>query len=142
MPRESYVFRDGKMIPKRIAAQATRAHRARVRSALPSPAVIGDGMREFASPIDGRVFDSKRAWEKHVKANGHEIVGTDAPTASERYLGSEKHERSVAEDIVAAFDKLEQGYTPEPELKASDVGLDVSGITPGEYVRNDGAAID
>lgn len=47
------------------------------RSSLPSPMLIRDGMDPTLNHMDGKLYDSKRAFQKTVKAHGGEIIGND-----------------------------------------------------------------
>lgn len=50
------------------------------RSDLPAPMIIRDGMDATMNHADGRRYDSKRAFERAVKAQGCEIVGNEKLT--------------------------------------------------------------
>jgi hypothetical protein len=54
------------------------------RSDLPSPMIISDQMDVTMNPANGRRYDSKRAYQKAVRAAGCEILGNEKPSASPR----------------------------------------------------------
>lgn len=78
--RGTFVLRDGKLVPKHLAAPLTELN----RSSLPSPMLIRDGMDSTWNPVNGQHYDSKRAYEKAVRAAGCEIVGNEKLKASPR----------------------------------------------------------
>jgi len=86
MARETFVYRDGEVIPKREAYQRAAG-----------PYVISDHLDGTASPITGKMFDSKSAYYRHVRENGCEIVGNDPA-----------------------------GYTPPPEREMGDPRRDIA----------------
>lgn len=140
--RGTFVFRNGRMVPKHEAMRGEWEHRMSVRGDVAAPAIRRDSMDEFVSLIDGKtVFDSKSAWERHVKANGCEIVGNDTPPASKRFIETEAHTKSVQKDIVEAFHMVENGYVPQPMPDVREIGLDI-GPVRDEYVRTEAVSID
>lgn len=68
MSRETYVLRDGQLVPKHLAAP---------REGGAGPFVITDGMDPTMNPADGRTYDSRSQYVRAVKAAGCEIVGND-----------------------------------------------------------------
>lgn len=122
--RGSWVFREGRMVPKHEALAKDYAVISSKRSSLAAPAVISDNMTPFKSHVDGKTwFDSKRAWEKHVKANGCSIVGNDMPSAAPRF-DDVKHRRDVEADVAQAVQMVEQGYKPPPVEHAEEFKTD------------------
>lgn len=75
--RGIWVFRDGELVPKHLATPLESK-----RSDLPTPMLIRDNMESTWNPADGQHYDSKRAYEKAVRANGCEIVGNEKIKAS------------------------------------------------------------
>jgi hypothetical protein len=67
-------MRNGELIPKHLAPPPVVA-----RSELSSPMLIRDGMDHTWNPVNGQHYDSKRAYEKAVKAAGCTIVGNERP---------------------------------------------------------------
>lgn len=73
MARQSYVYRDGKLIPKHLAGPHPLSGRPAGRGAH----VIRDEMEPMKSMLDGKLYTSKRRYEAHVRSRGHDIVGND-----------------------------------------------------------------
>jgi hypothetical protein len=66
MSRTTYVWRDGRLIEKHLAAPISSG-----------PNIISDTMAPIRSMADGKLYDSKSAYYGSVKAAGCEIVGND-----------------------------------------------------------------
>jgi hypothetical protein len=92
MARETYVLRDGKLVTKAEAYAMAAGDRS-------GPFVISDSMDPIRSMADGRMYDSKSAYYRSVRAAGCEIVGND--TASLRHRPTELPR--VAPDIARAI---------------------------------------
>ncbi len=75
--RGVWVLRNGELIPKHLAPPPVVA-----RSDLSAPMLIRDCMEPTWNPVNGRRYDSKRAYEKAVRAAGCEIIGNEKPKAS------------------------------------------------------------
>lgn len=67
------------LVPKHLYYRPEAA-----RSDLSAPMIIRDGMEPTWNPVNGERYDSKRAYEKAVKAAGCEILGNEKPSASPR----------------------------------------------------------
>lgn len=65
MARESYIYRDGKLIEKRSGAVL----KARSDAPLACPMIMRD-IPEYNSPIDGRVIGSRSERREDLKRNG------------------------------------------------------------------------
>lgn len=142
--RGTWVFRNGKLIPKSEANKEKYAHLQSVRSELSAPAIRRDGIDEFVSHIDGKtVFDSKSAWERHVRANGMEIIGNEPPSAGvgKRYVETLDHSKSVQKDVIEAYHMVENGYVPPPLPDIRDVGVSSDDLAASNYVRSE-ASVD
>lgn len=70
MSRETFVWRDGKCVPKHLAAPLS----------APRHYVIPDSMDAIKSMADGKMYESKSDYYASVKARGFEIVGNEKPT--------------------------------------------------------------
>ena len=70
MSRGVWVIRDGNLIPKHLAPPLNRQFGS-------GPMVISDCMDSTLNHADGRRYDSKRAYQKAVRAAGCEIVGNE-----------------------------------------------------------------
>jgi hypothetical protein len=93
MARETYVIRNGELIPKRLAARRPRL----------APYVRTDGMDPVRSMADGRLYDSRSAYYASVRAAGCEIVGDERGACEHR---PEPHDLGVAADIKTAIEQL------------------------------------
>lgn len=100
MPRETYVLRDGNLVPKHLAAPL-------VREDGRGPCVHSDHMAPIQSMADGRTYDSKSAYMRGLaeasarSGRDYQIVGNDhgslmreAPMAAPRGV-----ERDVARTL-------------------------------------------
>lgn len=65
----TYVFRDGKLVEKHLAAPKYSASKA--------PSVISDIMTETKHMATGRIHTSKSAFRQDTKASGCQEVGND-----------------------------------------------------------------
>jgi hypothetical protein len=68
MARETYVLRDGELVPKWQAGPSER---------VGGPYIISDHLDGTASPISGKIYDSKSAYYRHIRNNGCQIVGNE-----------------------------------------------------------------
>jgi hypothetical protein len=76
--------------------------------------IIRDGMEPTLNHADRRVYTSKRAYEKAVKAAGCEIIG------SQRYTAPAKPEMDdPTPDIVRAVDKALANTQPKRRKRKS-----------------------
>ena len=95
MSRATYVIRGGQLVDKRLAAPLNAAGRA--------PMIRPDGMDPIRSMADGRMYDSRSAYERSVRAAGCEIVGNDRAPFERR----PQFQPSVTgHDIKAAIEQL------------------------------------
>lgn len=69
MSRESFVFRNGELIPKHLAGPHPRAA-SREFQVMPDIA-------EFRSPVDGSVISSRSHLRHHNRAHGVAQIGND-----------------------------------------------------------------
>lgn len=99
MTRETYVFRDGALIEKRLAPPLRST-----RSGLPAPMIISDRLDDVWNPVNGQSYDSKSAYYRAVKDAGCEIVGND-PIAS-RPPAPMEGPGGVEQDIKQAIEQL------------------------------------
>lgn len=118
--RCTYVFRDGKLIPKHLAPPLeTRGP----RSSLPRPAVIGDGIggiQGLVNPSDGKFYTSKSQMRAENRARGLTEVGNES--FPERPVQSEaEFAREIAAEVAQAYDALEGGAEIAPAKELTDV---------------------
>lgn len=85
MSRESYVIRDGQLVPKHLAAPLYEPSAA--------PNVIRDGMDPTVHMATGRVFESKSAFRRETKAAGCIEVGDHKFKAKRDPIKLDRHER-------------------------------------------------
>lgn len=102
-----WVIRNGQLIPKHLAPPPVVQ-----RSELSAPMLIRDGMEPTWNPVNGQRYDSKRAYEKAVRAAGCEIVGNEKLKASPRPQAPDP-----VQDIKAAIEIVES-RAPTPKRKA------------------------
>lgn len=95
MPRETYVLRDGALVPKGEAMPFTAFG---PMSDLPCPMVMGDTMAPVQSMADGRMYDSKSAIRAHYRRAGVVEVGNDP--ARLRARPKPKRDRHAIKDTV------------------------------------------
>jgi hypothetical protein len=69
MARETYVIRDGQLVPKRLAAPRNAPHGA-------GPFIISDTI-DLVNPLDGRRYDSRQAYDRVARARGLVEVGSE-----------------------------------------------------------------
>ena len=96
MSRETYVLRDGQLVPKHLAAPLHASHG-------DGPMIIRDEMDFTRSMIDGSGHTSKRGYYRHVRANGCEIVGNERAPFERK---NEYQPRGVGESIKRAIEQL------------------------------------
>lgn len=96
MSREVYVFRDGELVPKHLAAPLTLAGR--------GPNVISDNLDGVWNPVDGKRYDSKSRYYAAVKASGGEIIGNE-PMRDTRPQFSPQ---GVGQDVKRAIEGLKR----------------------------------
>ena len=85
MPRETYVIRDGELVPKHLAAPLYEPSAA--------PNVIRDGMDPTMHMATGRMFDSKSAFRRETRAAGCIEVGDHKFKAKRESIKLDKRER-------------------------------------------------
>ena len=91
MARETYVLRDGELVPKHLAAP---------RDGGPAFNVIRDSMDPIRSHADGKVYDSKSVYRRSLKAGGFIEVGND------RMESRPAPRPSIAPDIQRSIHQL------------------------------------
>lgn len=69
MARTTYVIRNGELVEKHLAAP--------LHASAEAPRVIPDGMDPTFNHATGRLYDSKRAFERDTRRAGCVIVGNE-----------------------------------------------------------------
>lgn len=76
------------------------------RSDLPTPRLIRDGMDATWNPADNKMYDSKSAFEKAVKAKGLVIAGNDSSiTQAHEKPRDVKPPPGLKDALKAAYDQ-------------------------------------
>lgn len=97
MPRESYVYRDGQLIPKHLAPPRHRAS-----SGLQ---VIKDIEPYQNIAVDGKTIGGRRQHRDMLKAHGLVEVGDQAPRTPPR-VPENRRDMSLIHDLKRAMGKL------------------------------------
>lgn len=103
MPRQTFVYRDGKWVDITAAIDANRGKPRK------TPYIRADTMTPIQSMVDGQMYDSKSAYYSHLRATGHHIV-EEKPQVKE----FDAKGIVTAEHIKEAIDYLEAG-NPAPD---------------------------
>jgi hypothetical protein len=80
------------------------------------PYIITDTMQPALHPVTGQTFDSKSAFRAVTKEHGLVELGNDAPLSL-----AAPEQPSVKQDVIEAYQMVEQGYTPPP-LETAEPG--------------------
>jgi len=91
MPRETYVLRNGELVPKSEAAPLNTHY------------VVSDTMTPLRHPITGKMMDSKSAFRAVTRAHGCTEIGNDQMTDRRPQT---THLPRVGADIARAWDQL------------------------------------
>jgi hypothetical protein len=94
MPRETYVIRDGQLVPKHLAAPLHAAQR--------GPSIISDTLDGLLNPIDGKRYDSRKAYDAVARRAGLECIGNEDLA---KHVGRrpESSSREIADSIKRAM---------------------------------------
>lgn len=91
--RKIYVLRDGELVEKNTLAWDTPGCKL--------PYVVSDSMPMTLNHADGRRYDSKRAYERAVRAAGCEIVGNEKLPPRQEFTPT-----GIGADIKRAIEEL------------------------------------
>lgn len=90
MKGETFVMRNGKLVPKRLAARQSSG-----------PSVISDYLPDLKHPLTGKVMDSKSSFRRVTRAHGCVEVGNERQRDTRaEYTGNMKA------DIARAIEQL------------------------------------
>ena len=106
MIRGTWVFRDGKLVPKHEAAPLRGP-----ASDLPCPMLQRDHMEPVKGMHDGKTYDSKSALRASYRNGPVKYVeyGNDVPMTPR-----DNRKPLTKAEIAAALDKVKNGYKPAP----------------------------
>ncbi len=96
MIRDTYVMRNGQLVPKRKAQPLSEPEK-RIH-------VISDTMPPLKHMATGRVHDSKAAFRADTRAMGCDEIGTDPAALRTQRIEPDKHE--IANDVKRALAEL------------------------------------
>ena len=102
MSKITYVYRDGRWVEKSKATP------------LLSHYVIQDSHDPFQSMADGKMYDSKSAYRRSLKAQGLAELG------NERLKNQPTPLPPLEPVIHESFEKVRQGYKPKPPESIDD----------------------
>ena len=111
MERGTFVYRDGELIPKHLAAPLIPRG---ARSSLSAPHLISDTTDAFRSMADGRMYDSKASYRAELKRQGLREIGNDIEGHLKDVEAMAPQKPKSKADIVKAYQKVKQGYRPPP----------------------------
>jgi hypothetical protein len=111
MIRGTFVYRDGELVLKHLAAPLIpRA----ARSSLPTPYVVSDTADAFRSMADGRLYDSKSSYRAELKRQGLREIGNDVEGHLKDVVATAPQKPKAKADVVKAYQKVRAGYKPPP----------------------------
>lgn len=121
MPRSSFVWRDGKLVDKRVAAPLVVAMpRA---PGIHAPGLIRDSMEPIPHPCTGVLMDSKAAFRAVTRAHGCEEMGNDSPVIP----ADPGAERAYSDELRRDIGEAMQTSEHRPADRVADVlGGDVT----------------
>lgn len=96
MPRETFVYRNGKLVPKSQAVPPNQ----------PTHHIITDSMPETWHPADGKHYTSKSRFRRATKAHDCVEVGNEKQTDRRQF------DRNARDDVRRAIEMVRQGYRP------------------------------
>ena len=109
--RGTFVYRDGELVPKHLAAPLVSRGAA---SSLPAPMVISDATDAFKSMADGRFYESKSSYRTELRRRGLREIGNDIEGHLQDVEASNPQKPKAKADVIKAYQKVKQGYKPPP----------------------------
>lgn len=103
MARASYRMLDGKLV---TTAEWYRAQPRKPRSSLACPAIRSDGMDATMNHADGRLYDSRSAYDAALRATGHHIVES-GEFSGRAQQGDSLSDEPIEQSIKTAMEQLE-----------------------------------
>ena len=111
MIRGTFVYRDGELVPKHLAAPLVPRGAA---SNLPAPYVNSDTVDAFRSMADGRLYESKSAYRAELKRQGLREIGNEIDAHLRDVDATNPQKPKVKADVIKAYQKVRAGYKPPP----------------------------
>jgi len=109
--RGTFVYRDGELVPKHLAAPLIPRG---ARSTMSAPYLIGDTTDAFQSMADGKMYDSKSSYRAELKRQGLREIGNDIDGHLKDVVASNPQKPKAKADVIKAYQKVKQGYRPPP----------------------------
>ena len=101
-----------KWLPRHEVLAKRQASRPNNRSSLGAPLVLGS-MPPIKSMIDGKIYDCKGDYYKHVERNECSIVGFDKNwtdyVEAARHVDERKHEADIVADVKKSIEQVNSG---------------------------------
>ena len=111
MIRGTFVYRDGELVPKHLAAPLIPR---RAASSLSAPHLISDTTDAFRSMADGRLYDSKSSYRAELKRQGLREIGNDVAGHLKDVEATAPKKPKAHADVIKAYQKVREGYRPPP----------------------------
>lgn len=110
MPRQTFKYRDGRMVDAEGFPMLNQAERA----APPAmPMVISDTMSDMQSQTNGRMYSSKSELRKEYKRAGVEEVGNEKQTRGPSWMEArekkKKHRQECKDALLRAHSRQGKG---------------------------------
>lgn len=136
--RGSWVFRNGKLVPRASAIIETAVKAAEKRSDLPSPMIMSD-LDPYQNVLDGKTISSRSEHREFLKRNNLIEVGNEkmAPGGVPYPARDE-----IGRDIKETIEQLKAGYVnPDDGVFPSNADIKTEevpeGLKNGDYIRSD-----
>ena len=101
-----------KWLPRHEVLAKRQASRPNNRSSLGAPLVLGS-MPPIKSMIDGKIYDTKGDYYRHVERNECSIVGFDKNWTDHveavRHVDERKHEADIVADVKKSIEQVNSG---------------------------------
>lgn len=136
--RGSWVFRDGKLVPKGEAMLDDVVKKNTKRSHLSAPMVMGD-LKPYRNMVDGKEVDGRVAHREFLKRNNLIEVGNEKMEPK----NTNPAKGEIAREIKETIEQLRAGYVDPSITEAPqdgfevDSAVDLGDVKDGEYIRSD-----
>ena len=112
MIRGTFVYRDGELVPKHLAAPLNLGFLSRSR--LPAPYINLDTADAFRSMADGKLYDSNSAYRASLKRLGMREIGNEIDAHLKDVVATNPQKPKAKADVIKAYQKVRAGYKPAP----------------------------